>query len=85
MLELQLLKTQINQVVERLATRGFTFDKDYFINIEKKHRELMTQTQELKTQRNQLSQQIGMKRKSQEDSADLMEQVNQINQSLLQS
>lgn len=84
MLEVQLLKTQINQVVERLATRGFTFDKDYFINIEKNHKELMTQTQELKAQRNQLSQQIGMKRKKQEDSADLIIQVNQINQSLLQ-
>lgn len=83
MLELQLLKTQINQVVQRLAIRGFTFDKDHFINIEKKHRELMRQTQELKTQRNQLSQKIGMKRKNQQDSASLIRQVNQINQSLL--
>ena len=84
MLEVQLLETQIDQVIKRLATRSFTFDKDYFLKIEKKRRELLIQTQELKTQRNQLSQQIGMKRKNQENSTDLIRQVNQVNQSLLQ-
>jgi seryl-tRNA synthetase len=60
MLDIQLLRTNIDGVAERLATRGYTLDRQAFQRLESERRKLQTRTQELQANRNSLSKEIGV-------------------------
>jgi seryl-tRNA synthetase len=60
MLDIQLLRTQLPFVAERLATRGVTLDTAAFEALEAERKQLQTQTQDLQARRNLLSKQIGI-------------------------
>ena len=60
MLDTQLLRTDIDDVANRLAHRGYTLDKEGFQKLETERKALQTRTQELQATRNALSKQIGM-------------------------
>lgn len=60
MLDIQLLRTQIDTVAARLATRGLQLDTAAFQALEDERKHLQTRTQELQARRNALSKQIGM-------------------------
>ena len=51
MLDIQLLRTNIDGVAERLATRGYTLDRQAFQRLESERRKLQTPTQELQANR----------------------------------
>ena len=59
MLDIQLLRNQIDAVAERLATRGLQLDTGAFLALEDERKEFQTRTQELQARRNALSKQIG--------------------------
>jgi seryl-tRNA synthetase len=75
MLDIQLLRTQLDQVAARLATRGITLDKAAFQCLEEERKALQTRTQELQAQRNTLSKRIGQAKAKGEDTAVLMAEV----------
>jgi seryl-tRNA synthetase len=75
MLDIQLLRNNIDAVAERLATRGFTLDRSTFQRLENERKSLQTRTQELQAGRNSLSRQVGMLKSRGEDAAAVMEQV----------
>ncbi len=75
MLDIQLLRNDIDAVAERLATRGFTLDRAEFQRLESERKHLQTRTQELQAKRNSLSKQVGGLRARGEDAAPLMQQV----------
>ncbi|MEF8755988.1 MAG: serine--tRNA ligase [Accumulibacter sp.] len=75
MLDIQLLRNDIDAVAERLATRGFTLDRAEFQRLESERKHLQTRTQELQAKRNSLSKQVGGLRARGEDAASLMQQV----------
>ncbi|MEF8727099.1 MAG: serine--tRNA ligase [Accumulibacter sp.] len=75
MLDIQLLRNDIDAVSERLATRGFTLDRAEFQRLESERKHLQTRTQELQAKRNSLSKQVGGLRARGEDAASLMQQV----------
>jgi seryl-tRNA synthetase len=60
MLDIQLLRNNIDGVAERLATRGFTLDRSAFQTLESERKILQTRTQELQASRNSLSKQVGV-------------------------
>ena len=60
MLDIQLLRSQLAIVAERLATRGVTLDSAAFQALEDDRKRLQTRTQDLQAKRNTLSKQIGM-------------------------
>ena len=60
MLDIQLLRTSLASVAERLATRGVTLDTAAFEALEAERKRLQVQTQDLQARRNTLSKQIGM-------------------------
>ncbi len=76
MLDIQLLRRDLNGVVQRLADRGFAFDAASFEALEARRKTVQTQTQELQATRNQLSRQIGEAKARGDDAAALMAQVN---------
>ncbi len=75
MLDIQLLRNNLDAVAERLATRGKPFDFSGFQNLEAERKTLQTKTQELQAQRNTLSKQIGMLKGKGEDTSGVMAEV----------
>jgi seryl-tRNA synthetase len=75
MLDIQLLRTNIDAVAERLATRGYTLDRATFLTLEAERKTLQTRTQELQASRNSLSKQIGMLKGKGEDASSVMAEV----------
>ena len=75
MLDINLFRTQIDFVAERLATRGLVLDATQFHALEDERKVLQTATQELQARRNALSKQIGMLKGKGEDASAVMAEV----------
>ncbi|ULJ60998.1 serine--tRNA ligase [Wielerella bovis] len=60
MLDIQLLRSDIQAVAARLAGRGFVLDTNKFNELEAQRKQLQVQNEELQAQRNSLSKQIGV-------------------------
>ncbi|MHB8354049.1 MAG: serine--tRNA ligase [Burkholderiales bacterium] len=82
MLDIQLLRTDLDQIVARLATRGFQFDVARFRAIEEERKRIQIRTQALQAERNQLSKAIGQAKGKGEDTSAQMQEVSRINESL---
>jgi seryl-tRNA synthetase len=76
MLDIQLLRNDLQGVAARLAARGVTLDTAAFERLEAKRKTVQTQTQELQAKRNQLSKQVGQAKGKGEDASALMAEVN---------
>ncbi len=75
MLDIQLLRSQLDAVEAGLASRGKAIDLSDFKALEAERKTLQTRTQELQAQRNTLSKQIGMLKGKGEDASSVMAQV----------
>jgi len=75
MLDIQLLRTDIDAVAKRLAERGFQLDVAAFNALEAERKTIQTRTQELQSKRNALSKGIGQAKAKGEDTAPLMAEV----------
>lgn len=82
MLDIQLLRKDLQAVAQRLASRGVTLDTARIETLEAERKTIQTQTQELQSHRNQLSKQIGMAKGRGEDTSTLMAEVNALGDSL---
>src|SRR3954470_11852323 len=76
MLDIQLLRNDLQGVATRLADRGLTLDTAAFERAEGNRKAVQTQTQELQARRNQLSKQVGQAKAKGEDASALMAEVN---------
>jgi seryl-tRNA synthetase len=75
MLDLHLLRSDIDAVAKRLADRGYTLNVSAFADIEQQRKAIQTETQELQARRNALSKQVGQAKAQGLDASDLMAQV----------
>jgi seryl-tRNA synthetase len=75
MLDVQLLRNDIDAVARRLSDRGLKIDTDRFQAMEVSRKSLQTRTQELQARRNQASKQIGQAKQKGEDASALMAEV----------
>jgi len=82
MLDIQLLRNQLEAVVASLAGRGANFDPQAFQAMENERKGLQTRTQELQARRNALSKQIGMLKGRGEDASAVMAEVGGIGDEL---
>ena len=60
MLDIQLLRNDIQTTAQRLAQRGFVLDTERFGELEDRRKQLQIRSEELQAQRNSLSKQIGV-------------------------
>ena len=60
MLDIQLLRSDLASVVQRLASRGYAFDEARFTALESDRKTVQTHTQDLQAKRNATSKQIGI-------------------------
>src|SRR5688572_7481102 len=75
MLDVQLLRNELDAVARRLADRSAPFDSGRFQALESARKSLQTRTQELQARRNQMSKQIGQSKQKGEDASALMAEV----------
>src|SRR5512145_2533784 len=76
MLDVQLLRSDLQAVAARLAGRGYSLDIAGFEALEQQRKALQTETQELQARRNQLSRQVGELKARREDASRQMAEVN---------
>jgi seryl-tRNA synthetase len=84
MLDIQLLRKDLANVAQRLASRGFSLDSARIEALEAERKDIQTRTQELQAKRNQLSKQIGMAKGKGEDASALMQEVSGLSDALKQ-
>ncbi len=75
MIDPNLIRTQLAEVVANLAKRGTVFDVAKFTSLEESRKTLQIKTQALQSQRNSLSKAIGVAKGKKEDTTALMQQV----------
>jgi seryl-tRNA synthetase len=76
MLDVQLLRGDLQAVAKRLADRGYALPVAEFEKLEASRKAVQTETQDLQAKRNQLSKQVGQLKAKGEDAAPLMAEVN---------
>lgn len=84
MLDINMLRKQLSEVIARLATRPFAFPEKEFNALENERKEVQTKTEELQALRNQLSKQIGIAKKTGGDASHLMAEAAAIPEKLAQ-
>jgi seryl-tRNA synthetase len=75
MIDIQLLRKDIDTVAARLAARKFKLDVDAYNALEGERKAIQTRTEELQSKRNSLSKQIGMLKGKGEDTSAVMAEV----------
>ena len=75
MLDIQLLRKDLDGVAKRLADRGYILDVVAFSALEAERRSIQTRTEELQARRNSLSKQIGAMKGRGEDTSAVMAEV----------
>lgn len=85
MLEIQQLRTDLDNVTQQLAKRGFAFPTEAFNQLEAERKTIQTQTQELQAQRNAVSKKIGYAKSKGEDVSAIMAEVAHLGDALKQA
>jgi len=84
MLDIQLLRNDLDGVSARLATRGFALDTEKFAQLEAERKVIQTRTQELQAKRNSSSKLIGLAKAKGEDVSVIMAEVAKLGDELKQ-
>lgn len=82
MLDIQLLRNDIEAVAARLAARGYTLDTAAFTALEAERKALQTRMQELQSKRNAMSKEIGIAKRNGADVSSIMAEVASIGDQL---
>jgi seryl-tRNA synthetase len=84
MLDIQLIRNDLDAVAARLATRGLALDVGTFRALEEERKAAQVRTQELQAKRNASSKQIGELKRKGEDASALMAQMGAVGDELKQ-
>ncbi len=82
MIDIQLLRKDLDTVAARLADRKFILDKDTFVSLESDRKQVQSRSEELQAKRNQLAKAVGMKKGKGEDASAEMAESAAVNQEL---
>jgi len=79
MIDIQLLRTDLDAVAARLAARGYQFPREAFLALEAERKDIQTRTQELQAARNAQAKRIGQAKAKGEDVGALLAESGAIN------
>ncbi|MGH8737835.1 MAG: serine--tRNA ligase [Burkholderiales bacterium] len=79
MIDIQLLRTNLDVVAARLAARSYAFPSEEFLALEGERKDIQTQTQSLQAARNAQAKKIGQAKAKGEDAGALMAESGAIN------
>ncbi len=75
MYDLNFFRNNLEQIRERLLTRGYVLDVDTFRELDSRRRQCVTESEQLKAERNQATAEIGKLRKAGADTTERQQQV----------
>jgi seryl-tRNA synthetase len=75
MIDIQLLRNDLDDVVARLKTRGYQLDGPAFVELEAERKLIQMRTQELQARRNTVSKEIGIAKSRGEDASATLREV----------
>lgn len=78
MLDIKFVRDNLDVVKTMLKNRNNSLNLDGFIELEKKRREILSETEQLKTQRNAVSKKIGAMKKAGEDTTEISSQMREV-------
>lgn len=78
MLDLASFRANLDAVADRLSTRGFELDREQFRELDRQRRAAVTETEQLKAQRNSESAEIAKLRREGVDTTDRQQKVREI-------
>lgn len=78
MYDLTFFRTNLDQIQRRLATRGYELDVQCFQELDRRRRQCVTESEQLKAERNQASAEIAKLRKAGQDTAERQQHVRSI-------
>jgi len=79
MIDIQLLRSNLDAVAGRLATRGYRLERDAFLALEAERKQLQGETQALQSSRNAFAKKIGQAKAKGEDVTPLMAEAQDVN------
>jgi len=82
MIDIQLLRKDLDSIAARLAERKFMLDKDTFVSLESDRKQVQSRSEELQAKRNQLAKAVGMKKGKGEDASAEIAESTAVNQEL---
>ena len=82
MLDVKLLRENLDEVKRRMATRGVEIDWDEFVKIDRERRDALANIERLKERKNRLSGEIGKLKKSGGDATALMRQGEEVSEAI---
>ena len=82
MIDIQLLRKDLDTVAARLAERKFILDKDTFVSLESDRKQVQSRSEELQAKRNQLAKAVGMKKGKGEDASAEIAESTAVNEEL---
>ena len=82
MLDVKLLREDLAQVKERMATRGGAVDWEVFVAIDRERRDALANIERLKEKKNRLSGEIGKLKKSGGDASPLMRETEDLSEAI---
>ena len=85
MLDVRLLRDDLEQVKTRMATRGIEIDWGQFLSLDRQRRDALSRLERLKEQKNRLSGEIGNLKRSGADATGLMREVEQLSEQIRDS
>ena len=85
MLDIQLLRTDLDRITQQLAARNFQFPVERFNQLELERKKIQTHTEELQAKRNATSKQIGIAKSKGEDVSGILAEVANLGDELKQS
>ncbi len=75
MYDLNFFRNNLEQIRQRLAARGYALEVETFAGIDSKRRQVLTESERLKAERNQATVKIGQLKKSGVDTAEAQQEV----------
>lgn len=78
MIDIKLLRTNIEEVANALAKRGYVLDIPFWQNMEAQRKQLQVKTEELQSRRNAGAKQVGQMKQKGEDASELLAQMQSI-------
>jgi len=78
MIDINLLRNDIESLEKILKHRGFDLDVNFFNSLEEERKHIQIKTQELQQERNDLSKQVGVLKSQGKDASDVLEKVSKI-------
>jgi seryl-tRNA synthetase len=82
MLDLQLLRQDLDAVIQGLANRGLGFDRDAFERLERDRKRVLQEAEALKAERNRVSEEVGRLKREKQDAEPLILQQREMGEKL---